>query len=306
MSERTDNNIYPDNGQRCPHCGRGPVVEVMRCVDHFVSGETFPVCRCEQCGFHFTSSLPSPDDMGRYYQSSDYISHSDTSRGLVNKAYHLVRHYMLREKNALVVHFTGKKQGRVLDYGAGTGYFANRMRRAGWNVEAIEPSDNARAFAFAHFGIKMKTPADLTSFAEGSFDCITLWHVLEHVPDLHDKMEAFGRLLTDNGMMMLALPNRTSFDARHYGKDWAAWDVPRHLWHFSPIDVQRLAGEHGFTLVEIIPMYFDAFYISMMSEKGRGSKLAVLRGLLTGFVALLRTMINKERSSSLIYVLKKK
>lgn len=306
IGESNDIDMGRSVCRRCPLCGSEEVEVAMRCTDHFVSGEVFPVCACKSCGFHFTGDVPAADEMGRYYQSCDYISHSDTSRGLVNKVYHLVRWLMLREKSGLVSHFTGKRQGRVLDYGAGTGYFANRMRQVGWEVEAVEPGDSARAFAFAHFGIKMRVPGDLEGFAPGSFDCVTLWHVLEHVADLHDKMDCFARLLSPDGLLVLALPNRTSYDARRYGDAWAAWDVPRHLWHFAPSDVLRLGNAHGFSLVEMLPMHFDAFYISMMSEKGRGARLPFLRGLVAGTAALMRTLANKERSSSLIYVMKKK
>ncbi len=290
----------------CPHCGGHLVTEELLCVDHVVSGEEFPVCSCDSCGFYFTGLLPSAEEMPRYYHSAGYVSHSNTSSGLVNKAYHLVRRYMLSEKCSLVSHYTGKHSGRLLDYGAGIGYFADRMSRAGWSVEAVEPDEGACAFAFSRFGLRMRKPSDLPAFADGSFDCITLWHALEHVPDAAAAMLEFLRLLSRDGLLFLALPNRTSYDACHYGRDWAAWDVPRHVWHFSPADIQCLSGETGFSLVEMLPMHFDAFYASILSERGRGSRFALARGFAVGVASFLSTLANTERGSSLIYVLKKK
>ena len=227
MSDIKDETLRPGVHAVCPLCGSDDVQTAMRCIDHFVTGEAFTISRCGHCGFHFTSDAPAEDEIGRYYRSGDYISHSDTSRGVVNKVYHLVRRYMLREKAGIVMHYTGKRRGRLLDYGAGTGYFANRMQRAGWQTEAIEPGDAARAFAFARFGLRMKMPSDLSRMEDKSFDCITLWHVLEHVAGLHETMDEMARLLADDGILVVAVPNRTSCDARHYGSLWAAWDVPR-------------------------------------------------------------------------------
>lgn len=306
MSDIKDETLRPGVHAVCPLCGSDDVQTAMRCIDHFVTGEAFTISRCEHCGFHFTSDAPAEDEIGRYYRSGDYISHSDTSRGVVNKVYHLVRRYMLREKAGIVMHYTGKRRGRLLDYGAGTGYFANRMQRAGWQTEAIEPGDAARAFAFARFGLRMKMPSDLSHMEDKSFDCITLWHVLEHVAGLHETMDEMARLLADDGILVVAVPNRTSCDARHYGSLWAAWDVPRHLWHFAPTDIQMLGNAHGFSLAEMLPMYFDAFYISMMSEKYGHSRWPVAGGAAMGFKSLLMTLANKERASSLIYVFKKK
>lgn len=290
----------------CPLCGASDLKEEMHCKDYFVSGEDFIIYSCSECGFHFTGNAPSEDEIGRYYQSSKYISHSDTDKGIINRIYHWVRTLMLKEKSGLVVHFTGKKKGRILDYGTGTGYFPNRMKKVGWNVEAVEINEDARTFAFEHFGLKSKLPEELNSFEDKSFDCITLWHVMEHIRDMHGIMDSFGRLLNDNGLLIIAVPNRTSYDAQKYGEKWAAYDVPRHLWHFSSVTLQRLGNDHGFGLVEMIPMPFDAFYISMMSEKNKGSFFPFLKGMFYGFIAWINSLGKRERSSSLIYIFKKK
>lgn len=300
MTEKVSNKIC------CPLCGSSSVSKEMECKDCFVSGEIFPIYECSECGFRFTAGVPDDSAMGRYYQSAAYISHSDTGKGLMNKVYHMVRMYMLREKCNMVMHFTGLKHGTLLDYGTGTGYFAHSMSERGWNVESIEMSENARTFAFEHFGLRSKLPSDMDTLADHSFDCVTLWHVMEHVSNMHEMMDAFRRILKDTGLLVMAVPNRTSYDAQHYGERWAAYDVPRHLWHFSPSTMQRLGNDHGFALVEMIPMPFDAFYISMMTEKNYGAFCPFLKGLWYGSKAWLHTLGNKERSSSLIYIFKNK
>lgn len=290
----------------CPLCGSKNVSEEIKCKDYFVSGETFPIYSCGECGFRFTGNVPSEDKMECYYQSNSYISHSDTKKGFINKIYHWVRSFMLKEKSNLVIHFTGIGKGRILDYGTGTGYFPNRMKKKGWEVEAIEVNEDARTFAFEHFGLKPKLPSELESFGEKSFDCITLWHVMEHIQDLHGMMDKFNKLLKDQGMLIVAVPNRTSYDAEKYGNMWAAYDVPRHLWHFSPSTLLSFGAMHGFGLVEMITMPFDGFYISMMSEKNKGSRFPFLKGMLSGFAGWLSSLGKRERSSSLIYIFKKK
>lgn len=300
MSDKEKRNIV------CPLCGSSPVKREMDCKDYFVSGEIFPVFSCPDCGFYFTGNVPSEDKIGYYYQSSDYISHSNTEKGIINKLYHFVRSFMLKEKSGIVMHFTGKKHGTILDYGTGTGYFPAKMRSKGWSTECIEVNEDARNFAFEHFGLKVKLPSDLDSFQEKTFDCITLWHVLEHIGNMHEIMDKFSVLLKDSGILVIAVPNRTSYDAEKYGNKWAAYDVPRHLWHFSPTTMQKLGGDHGFGLVEMIPMPFDAFYISMMSEKNIGSLFPFIRGMFNGLKAWFSTLGKRERSSSIIYIFKKK
>lgn len=280
---------------------------VMTCTDFYASGEQFALCRCQECGFVFTQGAPVEAEIGRYYETPDYISHSDTKKGAMNAIYHRVRQYMLNSKARLVMRVSRcASGGRLLDVGTGTGYFANAMDARGWTVEAIEKNPQARAFAKDHFGLEVKPESALAEFAPGSFDVITLWHVMEHLEHLNETWERLKELLTSKGVLVVAVPNCSSYDAQKYGARWAAYDVPRHLWHFTPATIARMAAKHGFVMTESHPMPFDAFYVSMLTEKQTGHSFSFLRGMWVGAVAWLSAQGNKERSSSMIYVFRKK
>jgi SAM-dependent methyltransferase len=275
------------------------------CTDHFISGETFATEQCEECGFVFTQDYPGEESIGRYYESEEYISHSDTSEGIINKLYRLSRNLMLLKKSAIIRHATGLKTGNLLDIGSGTGYFADFMKRKGWKVRGIEISAKARDFSRAQFGLKVLDPAEIGQLEPSQFDCITLWHVLEHFQDPVKYMKDISRLLKPDGVCVVALPNSGSYDAEKYKEYWAAWDVPRHLWHFSPFTFRRFAENEGFEITAIKRLPLDVFYISAISEKYKGSKLHFLKGMITGKWFWLLSSFNILKSSSLIYILRK-
>ncbi|MEG1563532.1 MAG: class I SAM-dependent methyltransferase [Bacteroides sp.] len=290
----------------CPLCDGTHRKRVMTCKDFYASGESFDVCTCEDCGFTFTQGAPVEAEMGRYYETPDYISHSDTKKGAMNALYHQVRRYMLGRKARLVMKEAHRKEGHLLDIGTGTGYFADAMLQRNWKVEAVEKNAHARLFAREHFGLEVKEETALQTFAPETFDVITLWHVMEHLEALNDTWERLHQLLTEKGILVVAVPNCSSFDAAKYGKQWAAYDVPRHLWHFTPTTMQRMAFKHGFIMAARHPMPFDAFYVSMLSEKNLGHGLPFFRGMTTGTIAWLRALTRKEQSSSMIYIFRKK
>ena len=294
------------NQNICPLCGKQHLAKAMTCVDHYATGESFDLYRCEDCGFLFTQSVPVEAEIGRYYESPDYISHTDTHKGLMNRVYHWVRKYMLASKARLVKRQSQLKQGSLLDIGTGTGYFAQTMKAKGWQVSAIEKSPQARQFSKEHFNLDVDAPEKLATYKEGTFDAITLWHVMEHLEHLNETWETLFRILKENGVLIIAVPNPTSYDAQKYKEMWAAYDVPRHLWHFSPSVMQQFGAKHGFVLAERHPMPFDAFYVSMLTEKYKKHGLPFLRGLFTGTQALMASLVKKDRSSSMIYVFRKK
>ena len=290
---------------RCPACGAEHVARKFTGIDFTATGETFDVFECSACGMQFTQNAPIEQEAGKYYHSPDYISHSDTRKGIVNRIYHCVRKLMLCRKANLVMQALGSNSGRLLDIGAGTGYFANEMKNRGFYVNAVEIDTGARAFAASHFGIAEEGTSALDKFADCSFDAITMWHVLEHVYRLSEEWQKLHRLLKAQGRLVIAVPNCSSADARHYRDMWAAYDVPRHLWHFNPHTMRLVAQQHGFKLVGMRPMPFDGFYISMLSEKNKGSKFPFLKGLYQGFKAWTQASCNKGKSSSVIYIFEK-
>ena len=292
--------------KKCPCCNSTEISKRFTCKDQFATGEMFDVFECSGCGFVFTQGFPDEKEIGRYYESQEYISHSNTSKGLINKIYHCVRSIMLRRKVRLVKRLTLLKSGKILDYGAGTGYFANAMEHAGWEVTAIEKSPGARKLAKEELGMDLLPESALPEIKEKAFDVVTLWHVMEHIQELGNFWDELHRILDDTGIAIVAVPNCKSYDAAKYKEHWAAYDVPRHLWHFTPHAIMNYGEKHGFILERQYTMPFDGFYISMLSEKYKGNSMPGLRGFWNGFKGWCAQSRRKNASSSIIYVFRKK
>jgi ubiquinone/menaquinone biosynthesis C-methylase UbiE len=287
----------------CPVCNSNKIAFALKAKDETVSGDFFEIWECAGCSARFTQDIPGEDGISEYYKSADYISHSNTSRGLVNKLYHAVRSYTLQSKRKLIEKKSVK--GKLLDVGAGTGAFAATMQKAGWNVTALEPDATAREHAQKDFGISLSPLENLFSLPAASFQVITLWHVLEHVHQLHQYLDTFYQLLTEGGTLIIAVPNYTSYDAKIYGPHWAAYDVPRHLYHLSPASMQTLLSHHHFTPESTCPMWFDSFYVSMLSEKYKTGKNNYFSALAKGALSDFKSFGNNKNCSSIIYIAKK-
>lgn len=291
--------------ENCPLCGSQSIHQQFTCTDRYATGEVFEVYRCASCHFLFTQDAPAETNIGRYYQTAGYISHTDTRQGLMNRVYHYMRAYMLGRKVRLLARHVPQK-GHALDIGTGTGYFPATLREKGWTVQAVEQSAEARAFAQSHFGLSVDAPECLWEYEAQAFDAITLWHVMEHLHQLDKTWVTLHRILKDGGRLVVAVPNAASYDAQRYGTRWAAYDVPRHLWHFTPNTLMRWAEKYGFTLEAQYPMPLDAFYVSMLTEKQEGSAFSFVKGLFVGLKAWFASLRQMECSSSIIYVLKKR
>ena len=289
----------------CPVCGNEKLSFALKTIDYTVSKEEFSIYQCEHCSVRFTDNIPSLSQIGKYYESEQYISHTNSTKGLFNKLYQLVRNYSLVSKRELVCKYSNSNSGIILDYGCGTGSFLNEMKSNGWGIKGVEPDAGAAQKATLLNGIKIDDSSSLSSFIPESVDVITLWHVLEHVHDLHLTLNTLKSILKANGVMFVAVPNYQSFDAAYYKQFWAAYDVPRHLYHFSKKSMAKLMETNGFQIVKVLPMWFDSFYVSLLSEKYKknpiGPIFAVIVGLLSNIIAFF-----KGNSSSLIYVIKQK
>lgn len=287
----------------CPCCHSASIRYALEARDYTVSGETFSIWECTSCGLRFTQDVPSATAIGPYYQSEDYISHSNTSKGLVNRLYQAVRKRTLRAKRKLVERITGIREGFLLDVGSGTGAFLREMKKHGWNCTGLEPDTGAREVAREQFGVDLRDSSVLYALPAGRFHAITLWHVLEHVHDLHPYLEQLKALLAPGGKIFIAIPNYTSLDARVYGAFWAAYDVPRHLYHFSPDSLRKLAAVHGMQLQKMKPMWYDSFYISLLSRKYKHGKAGLVPAFWTGLRSNFGALAHTGRCSSVIYVL---
>ena len=292
------------NYTNCPVCKGQNFTPYLNCKDYTVSQKEFTIVSCESCNFKFTNPIPDISDLGEYYKSEDYISHSNTKKGLVSRLYHLVRNYTLKKKLALVS--SNVSRGTIMDYGCGTGMFLDICQEAGWRAFGMEPDSGARKIA-KDMKLKVyKDKAELeASHREEKIDAITLWHVLEHVTDLDNTLSYFKTKLSKDGVLIIAVPNYTSYDANHYKEFWAAYDVPRHLFHFEVTSLSNLLGSYGFVLESTLPMKFDSFYVSMLSEKYKTGSVKFISAFLTGLRSNLRAKVATDYSS-VIYVFKHK
>ncbi len=288
----------------CPICESELIQEVFNVKDFSVSKESFPVWECKNCSGRFTQDVPTEDEIGKYYESQEYISHSNTSTGIVNRIYQQVRHYTLNQKKRKVESISNTKAGALLDIGCGTGEFAGLMSRSGWRVVGLEPSDVARRQALENQKLEAYPSEKLFDLPEGDFDVVTMWHVLEHVHRLHEYLAQIKNVLRRPGYLIIAVPNYKSPDAQHYGADWAAYDVPRHLYHFSPRSMEILLEKNGFTLESKRNMNLDSFYVSMLSERYRGNSPELVLGGWQGWRSFYKTWDKPDGCSSVLYVAK--
>jgi len=289
----------------CPICNSNNIQQQLSAKDHTVSQQIFSIWHCNACTANFTQDVPAQDDIGTYYASENYISHSDTKKGIINSLYHMVRKRTLGAKRRLVINETGMVNGTILDIGCGTGAFLNTMKEADWNITGLEPDTIARAKAAELYGIHPQEPSTLFELATASFNAITMWHVLEHVHELHAYIKQIENLLAPGGKAFIAVPNYTSKDAAIYKEHWAAYDVPRHLYHFSPQSMETLLAQHSLKITAIKPMWFDSFYVSMLSEQYKNGKGNIVRAVFNGFISNLAAWGNTRKCSSVIYVISK-
>ncbi|WP_281636793.1 class I SAM-dependent methyltransferase [Flavobacterium marginilacus] len=266
--------------------------------DYSVSQETFDLYHDKSFDMLVTHPQPSLDILGRYYESADYISHTDSKRSLFEKAYHFVKNIALKNKLDLINSYQPSK-GFILDIGAGTGEFLAVAGKDGWKTMGTEPSDKAKAIA-KNKGVNfVENTSELESH---SFDIISMWHVLEHVPNLEEQIKELKRLLKPTGTLIVAVPNFKSFDARHYGNFWAAYDVPIHFWHFSKKAIELLFAKEKMNLKKVLPMKFDSFYVSLLSEKYKNGKMNYFKAFFIGLKSNWKAKKDMEYSSH-IYII---
>lgn len=269
----------------------------LKIKDHSISQEEFELIYDAHLDKYTTQ--PIPENLDDYYKSSNYISHTDAKTGLVDKLYQFVKRFMLKHKIGLIEQFSQVR--KILDIGAGTGDFLNVAKSKGWEVSGLEPNAAARKNAEKK-GIHLFESS--TEFEDSKFDVISMWHVLEHVPNTEIQIKWLFDHLVENGTAVIAVPNFNSYDAKHYKEFWAAWDVPRHLHHFSAKSIKMLFEKEGFKLVAQKPLFFDSFYVSLLSEKYKNSSFVLLGGFWYGLLSNLKALRTNEYSS-LIYVFKK-
>ncbi len=292
MYEKIDN---------CPLCKSGHFHNHLITKDYLVSNESFAIVTCDNCGFKFTNPRPTKNEISRYYESDDYISHSNKGTSIINTVYKIARKFTLKSKLSLITKLsTGNK---LLDFGCGTGHFLAECEKSGWSCTGIEPDPKAREIALNKKNIKVIENIDSLGEKE-KYDIITLWHVLEHVHDIDETISTLRKKLTKKSKLLIAVPNCASWDAQFYKEHWAGYDIPRHLYHFEPDTISQFMSRHKLNLKETYPQKLDSYYVSLLSDKNKYDRNKYVQSIKNGFLS----NINAQKSnmfSSLIYIFSK-
>jgi predicted SAM-dependent methyltransferase len=288
----------------CQICGSNFLHKKLVVRDHFLTNEEFELIECQNCGLIFTHPVPDRKELSRYYQSDEYISHNASRENFLSFIYRQIRNYSYKSKFKLIKNYSNK--GNALDIGSGTGEFLNFLRSKYFDVTGIEPDSTARIFAIEKYNLDVFEERQLERFKNNSFDLITMWHVLEHVNDLNARIQIVKELLKISGTIFIAVPNPNSYDAKYYKEFWAAWDVPRHLFHFSKESLEKLLNKFDLKIVNVKPLIFDAFYISLLSEKYKSKKVKYFKSFITGLTSNRQARVKNLGYSSQIYIVKNK
>ena len=288
----------------CPVCGGQNLTNHKIIMDYSVSKESFVISLCKGCQFQFTNPRPTAEEIGKYYESEDYISHTNKGNSPINVVYKLARQFALKSKCRLINSITSSKKGSLLDYGCGTGYFLHTMKKDGWKIAGIEPNEQARKLAKELTSETVKASIEELEMKNKKFNIITLWHVLEHIHELNKTIATLKSLLKEKGRLIIAVPNISSHDNSIYQEQWAAYDVPRHLYHFNQDSMKTLMLKHGLKVKNVYPMRLDSYYISLLSEKYKTGKSNYVKSIINGYKS--NSYASKDNNySSLIYEIKK-
>ena len=289
----------------CPVCNSTNIQNHQVILDQSISKESFAIMKCKSCNFQFTNPRPSTKVIDKYYRSEEYISHTDKANSIINILYKIARKFAIRSKRKLINKIAKQKKGNILDYGCGTGYFLNEMMKDGWKIAGVEPNNQAREIANQLNNQSIAASLSELKLKNQKFNIITLWHVLEHLHDLNDMIKKLKDILKEKGKIIIAVPNIDSYDQQIFGLNWAAYDVPRHLYHFDQDTMKTLMLKHGLIIKKVYPLKLDSYYISLLSNKYKTGRNKYLNSIINGYKSNSYANKNNNNYSSLIYEIKK-
>ena len=266
--------------------------------DYLGSNEKFEIVWSKYKGIAKTYPKPLKNNLKEYYNSENYISHNPKAIGLISLIYLAIRSLMNRNKLKMIKPFLSKND-KVLDFGSGSGSFLYKLNFK-YESFGVEPNDFARSTSLAK-GLRV---VSAMKEYKVKFNMIFLWHSLEHVYDINKTINEFSQKINSKGILVIALPNIRSFDAKKYKSFWAGYDVPRHLWHFTEEGIIDFLERKKFKFIKKRPLFWDAIYISYLSEKYRKSKFSLIKGVFWGIISNL-TAIKTGEFSSKVYFFRK-
>ncbi len=290
--------------QICPACSSRNNKKIFTTSDYLVSGESFEIMECNDCSLRFTSPIPNENEIGDYYKSKEYISHTGKGNSIINQIYRIVQYFTLWSKKKKAMKFSHMKSGSILDIGCGTGKFLETMKQSGWTINGVETNDSARDIAESATGSVIFNQADFF-VSKQKYDVITLWHSLEHLYDLKKYLNKISLSLNANGIIMIAVPNYQSYDAECFKQDWAAYDVPRHLYHFSFEAISKLIDKYNLKFIHSMQLPFDPFYVALVSELSVRKKQNIVKALIVGWESFIAGYNDVKKGSSILYIFKK-
>ena len=293
----------------CPVCDSKQFDAFLEVKDHSVSHGTFNIVKCKKCNLLFTNPRPCEESIGFFYDSSAYISHHDNDGSTMSKIYNGVRKLAVKGKLDLIKKYDQEAEKEILDIGCGTGFFLKSCAEKNWHIIGTEPDHDARLQAEKRSGVKIYPSIFNPEIEKKIFTSITMWHVLEHIHRLEETMLWLYQHLAPKGILYIAVPNPQSYDSKAFGEYWAAYDVPRHLYHFTKETMEKLLHRYNFAIVDLKCMPFDSYYVSLLSNRYKNKSSRPINSLITGTISNIKGFGNNTHNantSSIIYIIHKK
>lgn len=221
------------------HC---PVCHQVVVVPRFSIGSGhFHIVDCIDCGTGRLEPMPTPDELNAFYPQEYYGTSGKKFSRLIEALIQLVL-------NRLSWFITRRvpDRGRILDVGCGRGVLLNRLVAQGFETFGTDINEDAVRGNDPQTDIRIISELSEAAFPDEFFDCVVVWHVLEHLIDPAGTMREIERITKPGGVLIIAVPNYSSLQAKIWGKDWFHLDPPRHLYHFSVQSLIKLVESSGF------------------------------------------------------------